>query len=672
MLLESKLINFRQFVNEYIEFSTNPDKNVTIIFGENGTGKTTFAQAFFWCLYGENTFKDSLLNKNVENDLFINQEAYVKVCINLKHGDNYYEIIRKQAYKKLNSNKLKADNSIVEIIVRNSDGNTNYIKPIKVEDEIKKILPKELSRYFFFDGERIDKVSKEITDGKKSDEFKEAVNGLTGLKAIQESLKYLDPNSASSVIGKLNKSYTNDASGKMKELTTRIDAIREELVYIENRIEEIDNEIEISKQNEKCFSEKIKQFEEGRKLQNLRDKYEKQLKDLKISKDTNMKMFIKEFNCNSMDFFGINMVKRSLLLLSNHDFAEKDIPNMHSKTIEYLLKRGICICGTKLDEGTSSYEKVKELLQYLPPASIGVVVGQFYKDSKNRYKDSIELSNNLKEYVTNISRLNDSISEIEADVTSLNTQLSESNIDEQVKSLNNQINYCKKNIMNLNNEKNKLLMNKGALTEELKIKENKRKELSLLDTNNRFIEICRLYAEKLYNDMNSEFLVKSRNIKRNLEKEINDIFNEIFEGEFVLKIDPNYKVAALSPDVSKIIDGQNKSLSEISDFKIMLSTAQSTSVIFAFICAILKMARESREMDSDSTSEPYPLVMDAPLSSFDKRRIKAICETLPERAEQVIIFIKDIDGELAEKYMGNRIGVSKKFNKINRFQTKLE
>ena len=53
MLLESiKLHNFRQFRDESIDFAAGTKgKNVTIIIGENGTGKTTFAQAFFWCLY---------------------------------------------------------------------------------------------------------------------------------------------------------------------------------------------------------------------------------------------------------------------------------------------------------------------------------------------------------------------------------------------------------------------------------------------------------------------------------------------------------------------------------------------------------------------------------------------------------------------------------------------
>lgn len=65
MLLQSiELQNFRQFINEKIDFSTDPEQNVTLIIGENGTGKTTFAQAFFWCLYGETDFTDkTMLNR---------------------------------------------------------------------------------------------------------------------------------------------------------------------------------------------------------------------------------------------------------------------------------------------------------------------------------------------------------------------------------------------------------------------------------------------------------------------------------------------------------------------------------------------------------------------------------------------------------------------------------
>ena len=48
MLLKSiKLENFRQFRNESIDFAQGEGgKNVTIIIGENGTGKTTLLRHF--------------------------------------------------------------------------------------------------------------------------------------------------------------------------------------------------------------------------------------------------------------------------------------------------------------------------------------------------------------------------------------------------------------------------------------------------------------------------------------------------------------------------------------------------------------------------------------------------------------------------------------------------
>ena len=129
MLLQSiKLENFRQFKDEFIEFSTNKFKNVTIIFGENGTGKTTFAQAFFWCLYGEADFSDrnNLLNKSVEIDLIPGQDKKVEVELKLKHGANEYTIRRYQYYKKTSS-RLTADNSVLSITRISLDGETKVL-----------------------------------------------------------------------------------------------------------------------------------------------------------------------------------------------------------------------------------------------------------------------------------------------------------------------------------------------------------------------------------------------------------------------------------------------------------------------------------------------------------------------------------------------------------------
>ena len=72
---------------------------------------------------------------------------------------------------------------------KDASGNTTYVKKSMCESEVKSILPKELSRYFFFDGERIEKMSKDISTGKKATDFAEAVKGLLGLNAMYSAIQ---------------------------------------------------------------------------------------------------------------------------------------------------------------------------------------------------------------------------------------------------------------------------------------------------------------------------------------------------------------------------------------------------------------------------------------------------------------------------------------------------
>ena len=142
MLLKSiKLENFRQFRDESIDFAEGENgKNVTIILGENGTGKTTFAQAFFWCMYGETEFADKvILNKIVATEMTPSDEKEVRVTLALRHGEVDYKLIRKQVYHKDHSGNVKGDNTIFDIEMKDSSGNTSYVKKSLCEMEVKKI-----------------------------------------------------------------------------------------------------------------------------------------------------------------------------------------------------------------------------------------------------------------------------------------------------------------------------------------------------------------------------------------------------------------------------------------------------------------------------------------------------------------------------------------------------
>lgn len=659
MLLQSiELQNFRQFINEKIDFSTDPERNVTLIIGENGTGKTTFAQAFFWCLYGDTEFTDKImLNRVLAEQMTPDQKATVKVVLKLTHGSATYEIARTQEYKKSYSNKVSGANTVLNIAVKSADGNTRYLKQLECEAEIKKILPKELSNYFFFDGERIEKMSKEIASGKKSSGFSNAVVGLTGLKATLAALGHLAPTRTTSVMGKFNELYVGDSGGKIQQLSKQIDDLQNELDRISKRLLDIEDEIDTATSAKAKFEQDIKQYSDGEKLQNDRDRLTEELQRAKKLRAQFIKESCKKFNDGMTAFFSLSLVRRALETLSHSDLSGKDIPEMHSKTIEFLLKRGTCICGTHLDPGTIPYNKVRELADYLPPQSIGVTVGQFVKDSRLKYGKEVSLYQDIADQVGFISQQDDSIAELEGQLAIINEKLDGDDVREQVKNLNTQIQICADTLSKRRSEQQQLFRKQGALEEEKKQKENSRSELSLLDKNNQMIELYKAYTQKIYDELNAEYQEKEAQIRTQLQAYINEIFKSIYDGGLSLTIDEHYNISVYVTDF---------------DGGVETSTAQSISVIFAFISAIIKMARENQVENGDEAySEPYPLVMDAPLSAFDKRRIKAICAAIPETAEQVIIFIKDTDGELAEEHLGDKVMTRHYFEKIDEFHTRL-
>ena len=101
MLIKSlRMENFRQFKGTTkVDFSCDPEQNVTIILGDNTFGKTTLLQAFNWCFYGKVMFDqnpDFLLNLEVSSEMMDGDVRPVEVEIVVIHDSVEYVIIRTQ------------------------------------------------------------------------------------------------------------------------------------------------------------------------------------------------------------------------------------------------------------------------------------------------------------------------------------------------------------------------------------------------------------------------------------------------------------------------------------------------------------------------------------------------------------------------------------------------
>ena len=112
-----EMYNFRQYIDlQEISFSTDPEKNVTVLIGVNTSGKTTIIRAFEWCLYGKNGFEDPvLLNSEVRDNMNVGDTQEVWVAVTFSHedsnGQKIYTLKRKYTY--LCNEKTKAEGKLV-------------------------------------------------------------------------------------------------------------------------------------------------------------------------------------------------------------------------------------------------------------------------------------------------------------------------------------------------------------------------------------------------------------------------------------------------------------------------------------------------------------------------------------------------------------------------------
>ena len=631
-----KLENFRQFREACMDFAQGDDgRNVTIILGDNGSGKTTFAQAFSWCMYGETDFKDkSVLNKQVFKEMHLKEDRTVRVKLCLRHGTAEYTLERLQKCHKDMSGRLKEDNAEFSIAKKDESGITSYAKIYELEPWVNTILPKDLSHYFFFDGERIEKLGKDIASGKKARDFADAVKGLLGLNPVLSALSHLNPKSKYSVIGEYNRSFDSNTNSKIKALTDAIEDCYQKLAGKKAALEQ--------------------------KLQDERDDLDRRVRITESERAGQYKDICDNFNKSMVPFFSLSLVDKALRLLSKQDFSGKDIPWIRAETIKYLLSRKTCICGTHLDDGSVPYKAVESLLDFVPPKSISNYVSEFKAESRHRVGEYDDLVQETQDKLARISKESTEISELKNQLQAVDKKLSGKDVSEKVNEIEIEIQSCKSTIRRCSSEHDQLIKDIGYLEAESDREWKERETLTLKDEKNRQTQIFLNYAQEIYDELYNFYTEREKETRDRLQETINNIFKQIYEGGLHLTIDDKYHISVQADDYNGDVE---------------TSTAQSISAIFAFITSIIRMARENRNSDDPNakmlSSEPYPLVMDAPLSAFDKRRIKTVCETLPAIAEQVIIFIKDTDGEIAERYMGSKIGSRHSFEKKNEFETVL-
>jgi len=510
---------------------------------------------------------------------------------------------------------------------------------------MREILPRELARYFFFDGERITLMSKELSQG-KGREFANAVRSLLGLDAFTSAIEHLK-----GAVKEYNKDYDARSDSKISEYTREIDNLEQKITDIEKRIEEIDNQEAPTVEKIDELKNAIEKNKLSADLAARKNKLISRRELLIKKKERDIEDLLKVFK-RAPAYFARKMMHDSLQELKEERKLEKSVPAVTAKTIDHLIERRSCICGAEISIGNDAFNTLNELRSYVPPKSISDSIDDFRAKCKEKARDSDGMFTDFIGRYTEVCTFDSANDETTQEISNIEKELE---VLKDVGKLQSDLMRYEKHLRDLRSDKEGLISRRGGLMETRNRTESRRDELALKDKNNRSIMIFREYAQYMLNTLREQYSIEETKIRNKLEESVNEIFRSILGEGFSLNLSEKYDVAV--------------TLSDFGGFS-ETSTAQNISIIFAFISGVIKLARDSQKDEGGLlVTEPYPFVMDAPLSAFDKTRIKNVCDVLPVIAEQVIIFIKDTDGEIAEEHLGEKIGKRLTFDAKSKIET---
>ena len=648
MLIKSlTLDNFRIFAGSHtVNFSVDKDKNVTIIMGDNGAGKTTFAQAFTWCLYGDTTFKSKdLLSFSVRDAMSKNQSETVSVSLTLVFNEREYTLKRSQQFTKVSDTKVTDSAPAFVVSYKDKSGQVTYVSEEKAKNElIEEIVPKSVSDYFFFDGERVERMGQEIQDGKGKN-FKKAVDNLLGLSAISNAIHHLSGTPAM-VIGSYEKDYDQNKDQDHQNNEREIDGLNDRLGRIAKDLSELEEEKEKLEGSIRKYDTELNNLRQYAKIQADRESYIL-LKDASVNtKESRQTDLLNRFKADQWRFFVAPYIDKAIRVLEESDVDYKSSPlPIDRDIIKYITDHKRCICGNCVEFGSEAYDELMSLREKISKNSLPGEMKRFVESNQDFADFDIlqSLPKSVTDCMDDIREAEGKIVEYSDEIQKCSNMLLESKdtseIEEQRR--NAQRNHERNHKRTL-----ELTEQKGKFEKSLSDCKRKRDKLETTDKTNQRVRRDKGYAEEILKRLNGRYSQLEKDTRLNLQKEINDIFKEFFDGSLSLNLDDNYNVRVINRDSSS------------KSHYVETSEGQTVSVIFAFIAGVMRLSTSKNfELEDSPASESYPLVMDAPMSKLDKKRIKAVCEVMPNVAQQAIIMIKDTDGELAREYLTNRIGV---------------
>lgn len=656
-----KYHNYRCFGDLTIKFKTTNDKNISLVLGVNGSGKTEMLFSFQWVLYGFN-FKsmrekeetpyslNSTLYHRLETDRYVSSfDCWVELCFTDK-GTEYY-VKRTENFYRLNDRISSAER--IELSHTEPNGERSVPENNKeiVEGLLSRIIPKSILEGITFDGERMKKLN--IVGEQSIETIKNVISLVTNEKLFELCLgeiKDLNGDIRKEKM-RLNKQAGNvsaeELEREIEELEDTIDDAKISLRGIES------SQAKVSKRLDEISTE-LSGLKDAEKLEQKRKGLEKDFDRVKKNFEQSVEAFYKRLSD------GYALVTDRLVDDVKQSIENVDIPaGLTVEAVKSILRRTQCVCGC--DMTPDMIHHLTDLLSTLPPDNISSTLLYMANQFEGEKKRTKKL---LKEAYDAMKHDEDELAEIKRRLAEISQSLV-TNVSETIRKLGQERDELLKSQGRLNQDEERY---NGVITRsEKRLKEAKaekqavsgnQSQVMYLDKQQTVLELFKTAIERI-GERNGELSLLS--INEYLDKAYSLLSEDTGRRIYLCQFEKKDKFRLVTYVKSKydtmrtrwVNNGELKTLQDdgFSDGeiheKIVLkvaegkSTGQSKVNSLAFAKAVLDYSNEDRTTDRLKVSHDYPFLIDSPFTELSGKNLENVARHIHSFANQIILMADD-------------------------------
>lgn len=628
LLKRVKMTNFRQYhgVAELV-FSTSAEKNVTIIHGENGVGKTALLNAIKWAFFAVLTpnFRNP---KNLINEV-ARSSGKTKCTVEVEFSEDDRSFLLQRTHEhSISKSRLQ---------LYEKDGATWSASLPDPELVINSMLPKEMAEYFFFQGEG----SNAVDTGNNQGNLARSIKDILGFGVAEELI-----NSLKKMATANRKSLaSHDKSGESQLIAKRVEKLETEVTSVGVSLEGVKESIPKLLSKLESIEEDLGRIN-NQDLKELREKESIARTDLK-KMQSKIKQSTKEKYSNISKYgwavFGSQFADASLDFIDEKEFSGK-LPEPYNKTfVEDILKEAVCICGNNIEVGSDGFKKITAMLD----KAANPILKQRLTGIRAQIQDIRTLNSVALDSISNLLKRHDDEDE---GIQKLKIELKK--LDESISLIpEEEINRLQKSKRNLRGDISEQQAMKGKFEERLnsleKQLQSSKKELDSVTGNDDLLSALKLkqdFLDDLQSYLRSYLTKMERNIRLHVLQEVNATLNDFSRHDFHIKVsEDDFRFHLKDKDDNSV--GQGDGLNLLLNLTIT--------------AALINFAAERKNVKDPilNSSTVAPLVIDAPFGVLDKKYRNVVVNQLPEHANQVIFLVSSSQWtEEMESQISDKIG----------------